>query len=82
MENLSNNTRIYILGYNSFIAKQFYLSCKKINSNIILLEYNQVEYLKKITSNDVVLNFCGVNRADTYDAYNDGNFLLHTVFCF
>ena len=76
MENLSNNTRIYILGYNSFIAKQFYLSCKKINSNIILLEYNQVEYLKKITSNDVVLNFCGVNRADTYDAYNDGNFLF------
>ena len=68
--------KIFILGYNSFIAKQFYLSCKKINSNIILLEYNQVEYLKKITSNDIVINFCGVNRADSYDAYNNGNFLF------
>ena len=69
-------SKIFILGYNSFIAKQFYLSCKKINSNIILLEYNQVEYLKKITSNDIVINFCGVNRADSYDAYNNGNFLF------
>ena len=68
--------KIFILGYNSFIAKQFYLSCKKINNNIILLGHNQVEYLKKITSNDVVINFCGVNRADTYDAYNNGNFLF------
>jgi len=69
-------SKIFILGFNSFIAKQFYLSCKKMNNNIILLEYNQVEYLKKITSNDVVINFCGVNRADSYDAYNNGNFLF------
>ena len=71
-----DKSKIFILGYNSFIAKQFYLSCKKINNNIILLEYSQVEYLKKITSDDVVINFCGVNRADTYDAYNNGNFLF------
>jgi len=69
-------SKIFILGFNSFIAKQFYLSCKKINNNILLLEYNQIEYLKKITSNDIVINFCGVNRADSHDAYNNGNFLF------
>tara|TARA_Y100000591_G_scaffold333401_1_gene377227 strand:- start:5675 stop:6868 length:1194 start_codon:yes stop_codon:yes gene_type:complete len=71
-----DKSKIYILGFNSFIAKQFYILCKKMNNNITLLEYNQVEYLKKITSNDVVINFCGVNRADSYDAYNNGNFLF------
>ena len=63
-------SKIYILGLSSFIAKHFYLSCKKINNNIILLQYNQLEHLKKIASNDIVINFCGVNRAETVYDYN------------
>ena len=71
-----DKSKIYILGLSSFIAKHFYLSCKKINNNIVLLQYDQFEYLNKITSNDIVINFCGVNRADSYDDYNNGNFLF------
>ena len=54
-------SKIYILGLSCFIAKHFYLSCKK---------YNQLEHLKKIASNDIVINFCGVNRAETVYDYN------------
>ena len=67
---------IYILGASSFIAKNFYIHLKRVFHNIILLEYNEVELLKNIKDSDVLVNFCGVNRANSKEDYIKANYLF------
>lgn len=67
---------IYILGASSFIAKNFYIHLKRVFPNIILLEYSEVELLKNIKDNDVLVNFCGVNRANSKEDYIKANYLF------
>ena len=66
---------IYIIGENSFIGKNLYLLLKKINNNIILLSHNEIHILQNvINNNDIVINVCGINRANTQSDYEDGNY--------
>ena len=68
---------IYILGKNSFIAKNLYLSLKPINNNIYLLSHSEINTnLENINSEDVIINCCGVNRSKSYEDYLNGNYIL------
>jgi len=73
-------TKIYILGENSFLAKNFYLYLKKLHHQIFLISHNDINKLINIKDDDVIINFCGVNRSDTWEKYNEGNHLfLRTI---
>ena len=69
-------TKIYILGENSFLAKNFYLYLKKLHHQIFLISHNDINKLINIKDDDVIINFCGVNRSDTWEKYNEGNHLF------
>jgi len=74
-------TQIYILGENSFLSKNFYLYIKKLHHHIFLITHNDIDKLVNIKDDDVIINFCGVNKADTWEKYNEGNHLfLRTIF--
>jgi hypothetical protein len=64
---------IYILGETSFLAKNFYIYLKKYYNEIYLINYRNITYLKNIKEDDVLINFCGVNRANNWEDYNKGN---------
>ena len=64
---------IYILGDSSFLAKNFYKYVKKHHNDIFLINYKDVCKLKNIKNDDVLINFCGVNRANNWEDYNNGN---------
>jgi dTDP-4-dehydrorhamnose reductase len=67
---------IYILGKNSFIAKNLYLKLKPKINNIFLLSHNEIEKIQTIAPKDILVNCCGVNRSNTFDDYNNGNFIF------
>ena len=67
---------IYIIGENSFLAKNIYISLKKIHNNIILLSHTNIDILTNSTDNDIIINFCGINRANSYDEYKEANHIL------
>lgn len=64
---------IYILGDTSFLANNFYKYLKKHHNDIFLINYKDVYNLKNIKNDDVLINFCGVNRANNWEDYNNGN---------
>jgi nucleoside-diphosphate-sugar epimerase len=72
--------KIYIIGINSFIGKSLYLGLRQQLNNkldqIYCISHNELHLLKSanITSDDIVINFCGVNRAVTKDEYDVGNY--------
>lgn len=66
---------IYIVGINSFIAKNLYYKLKKNINDIILLSHNELEYLNEnIKSTDTIINCCGVNKGDSETIFREGNF--------
>lgn len=68
---------IYIIGINSFIGKNLYLRirCSNYENNkIFCLTHNELENLKYVTNDDIVINCCGVNKGSTFDEYIDGNY--------
>jgi len=70
--------KYYLLGINSFIAKSYYLLLRKQGiSDIVCLSHdtNSVVY-KDICADDVLINFCGINRANLKDDYENGNHLF------
>jgi nucleoside-diphosphate-sugar epimerase len=73
---LNNYIKIYLLGENSFLGKNAYIELKKQYNNIVLLSHNDIDILSTAKKDDIVINFCGVNRADTYDEYEKANYLL------
>lgn len=71
---------IFILSENSFLSKNFYIYAKKKHNKIFLLNHNNIDEIKNATSNDIIINFCGVNRGNSYNDYYNGNVkFLNTV---
>ncbi len=71
---------IHLLGLNSFIGKNFYLLLKKKNIDVLCLSHNELNLLN-VYDGDIIINFCGVNRSNSYDDYEHGNYLiLHDIY--
>jgi nucleoside-diphosphate-sugar epimerase len=65
---------IYIIGINGFIGKNIYLHLKRYGITVTCLSHGNVELLRNIIDEcDIVINCCGVNRANTYEDYLEGN---------
>lgn len=69
-------SNIYILGENSFLGKNLYLALKKKGYAIFLFNHNNINSIAEIKPNDILINCCGVNRAQNYDSYEEGNYLF------
>jgi nucleoside-diphosphate-sugar epimerase len=67
---------IYLIGENSFLAKNLYLSLKKIHNNIILLTHTHIDILANAKDTDIIINFCGINRSDKYTDFEQANHYL------
>jgi nucleoside-diphosphate-sugar epimerase len=68
---------IYILGINGFIARNLYLKLKqKKTYEITCLSHDELHKLSCVTSNDIVINFCGINRGKTMSEYDNGNHIF------
>lgn len=65
---------IYILGKNSFIAKNLYLKLKPLYINIFLLSHTEIDKILP-TSKDIIINCCGVNRSKIFEDYDKGNYM-------
>ena len=72
---------IYILGKNSFLAKNLYTRINTIYKNIVLLSHSDINILSNVDDNDTIINFCGVNRASSCNQYYQSNyhFVKHIV---
>ena len=66
--------RVYIIGYNGFIAKNIYLTIKKHFPTIILLAHDELSLLESAKNDDIIINCSGLNRAETYEEYEKGNY--------
>lgn len=68
---------IYILGENSFLAKHLYVEIKQQKKyNVILLNHQNYYDIKIANETDIVINFCGVNRANSEDEYEEANHIF------
>ena len=67
---------IYILGESSFLAKNFYKYSKKYYNDIFLINYKNINNLKIIENNNILINFCGVNKGEKWEDYYNGNVLF------
>lgn len=69
--------KLYLVGENSFICKSLLKTLTL--DNVIKLSHTDLTKLNDVTSEDIVINFCGINRASTIDEYIKGNyeFVLH-----
>lgn len=67
--------RIYLLGINSFICKNIYVTLKKRNNNEIIycLNHNDIDLISNAQNEDIIINCCGINRADNENEYDEGN---------
>lgn len=67
----------FILGVNSFIARNYY-QYLRINKKdrIVTLSHEDLHLLKEVRSEDTVINFCGINRAELQEVYETGNHLF------
>lgn len=69
---------IYIIGEHSFLAKHVYLFVKKRFPSVLLFSHNNIETLPDIQEEDMMIDFCGINRSDNEQEYYKGNFLFTT----
>ncbi len=68
---------IYILGISSFIGRNLYLQLKRQNiHDITVLSHNEIYKLSNIVSDDTVINFCGINRGNSYNDFDDANHIF------
>lgn len=65
---------IYLLGINSFIAKNIYILLKKNKQETTVLNHENIKYLNKVKNDDILINLCGVNRADNQEVYDQANY--------
>jgi len=73
----------YLLGINGFIAKHFYISLLKKKEKVICLHHKDLSDLKNAQTSDIIVNFCGVNRARSEEEYEKGNhYFLHEILKF
>jgi len=65
---------IYIIGINGFIGKNIYLYLKQNNITVTCLSHTDIELLRLgLNESDTIINCCGINRANTYEEYLEGN---------
>lgn len=70
-------SKIYLLGENSFLGSSFYIFLKKCKLyDIYLLNHESYEQLTNVKKDDIIINFCGVNRSNKHEDYEYGNFLF------
>lgn len=72
---------IYLIGINSFIGHHLYLKLRKLNYQICCLHHDNLKQLNNCANDDIVINFCGVNRAKTRDEYVTGNEIVVKDVC-
>jgi nucleoside-diphosphate-sugar epimerase len=65
---------IYVLGKNSFLAQSLYTQINTIYKNIIFLSHTDINILSNVDNSDIIINFCGVNRASSFNEYNQANY--------
>jgi len=68
-----NVENLYILGANSFIGKNLYLYLKPYINNTFLVSHDEL-YDIVPTQHDIIINTCGVNRAESEQDYIAGNY--------
>jgi dTDP-4-dehydrorhamnose reductase len=68
--------RIYLIGENSFLGKNVYVHLKKKYNKIVLLSHGDIDVLLEAKNDDIIINFCGVNRASSYEEYEKANYFL------
>lgn len=65
---------IFILGENSFLAKHLYILIKKESQyNVLLLNHHNYYEVKVASNDDIIINFCGVNRSSSKEDYERSN---------
>lgn len=65
---------IFIVGINSFIGRNLFLRFRKKNFRVHCLSHTDISDLSlTLCAEDVVINCCGVNRAQTAGDYIKGN---------
>jgi len=67
---------IYILGDTSFLGINFYIFMKKQYNEIYLINYNNIECLDYIKDDDILINFCGINKGDSYNKFYEANYVF------
>ena len=73
---------IYILGINSFLAKNFYIFLKQTQQtqtfqhSITYLHHDFIKDNIIFSTEDTIINFCGVNRSDNYKDFETGNYTV------
>ena len=68
---------VFIVGENSFLAKHLYVGIKTQKKyNVILLNHDNYDEVKMACDNDIIINFCGVNRANSEDEYEEANHIF------
>lgn len=76
--------RLYLLGINSFIAKNLYLKLRSDYKEIICISHSDTNIINKldgVTNDDIIINFCGINRAESYEEYYNGNVTFIQKIC-
>ena len=68
--------RIYLIGENSFLGQNVYVQLKKKYNKIVLLSHGDIDVLSEASNDDIIINFCGVNRASSYEEYEKANYLF------
>lgn len=65
---------IYIIGINGFIGRNIYLYLKKYDITSTCMDHKDIELLRNVIKDyDIVINCCGINRANKYEDYVEGN---------
>lgn len=75
---------VFILGENSFLAKHLYILIKKEKQyNVLLLNHHNYHEVKMACDEDIIINFCGINRSTIKDDYERSNhyFLKDIIDC-
>ena len=67
----------HLIGINSFIGKNVYYELKKLKINVLCYSHNNIDEIE-LNNNDTIINCCGVNKGNTYEDFENGNFVFLT----
>lgn len=72
----TNKMCVFIYGINSFIGRNLYLKLKNEKVKVFCFNHSDVDKLTLAGEEDIIINFCGVNRGESVDDYYNANTLL------
>lgn len=65
---------LYIIGFSGFLGQNTFFRLKKdLDTPVFGISHDGLQYLKKIKKEDIVINFCGLNRAGSRAEYLSAN---------